>query len=622
MIRYGFKNRLIGSKLNRKPSNLFVILQHLFSINVFFSKQNDNTLVSCGAGDGIIKVWDLRRNYTTYKKEPLPKHSIPYPGTSTFKGYTNLMVDQTGLKLYVNCMDNNIYCYNLSTYSAEPLLRYVGLRNSTFYIKSSLSPDGQYLLSGSSDEKAYIWNINTAEPLLALVGHTVEVTCVAWSQAADMRLVTCSDDARHKIWRVGPELIEADQMASYRGHADFCSEYRSNYHRHGGRHPHHHRHHLLRSRLKQLENTPRSVRRLVERNETTPNSVEKSLLTAASALSSSATATKRSYCEANGLVAADVHCGSDGSDTKRPHIESRGRRLFSPSGTSAAAAAGPSCRYLDSASNLAAILEEVPPSSPQLPSTPNSLETTPTHMANTTPANRSIFSPPPPHFHAMKSPETPTTSFGGGRQSMMMMATASAIFSPTSNLPNFVVNGEAPHLPVQSPKRKMKENVDWLTKIRKQKLMTTINSQLNDKLGGGAATAAENLAATSTADYSNDICMSPRMQSLRACSPARTPGGGGGSSSMPKRRSSRSGSHHSDAGGGGSGSPSSRRRNSETSILRFFTVKSSSSNSTATAATIAAAASTDIRQNLATVSSSSSTVVAVAAATTSTAISD
>lgn len=199
---------------------------------------------------------------------------------------------------------------------------------------------------------------------------------------------------------------------------------------------------------------------------------------------------------------------------------------------------------------------------------------------------------------------------------MMMMTAASAIFSPTSNLPNFVVNGEAPHLPVQSPKRKMKENVDWLTKIRKQKLMTTINSQLNDKLGGGAAAAAENLsAATSTADYSNDICMSPRMQSLRACSPARTPGGGGGSSSsssMPKRRSSRSGSHHSDAGGGGSGSPSSRRRNSETTILRFFTVKSSSSNSTA------AAAATDIRQNLATVSSSST----VAAATTSTAISD
>lgn len=167
----------------------------------------------------------MRRNYTSYKKEPLPKHSIPYPGSSTFKGYTNLIVDNAGVKLYVNCMDNNIYAYNLATYSTDPLIRYTGLRNSTFYIKSSLSPDGQYLLSGSSDEKAYIWNVDNAQPLVALVGHTVEVTCVAWSCASDMRIVTCSDDARHKIWRIGTELVEQDEQCNYRGVAEVCENY-------------------------------------------------------------------------------------------------------------------------------------------------------------------------------------------------------------------------------------------------------------------------------------------------------------------------------------------------------------------------------------------------------------
>lgn len=35
-----------------------------------------------------------------------------------------------------------------------------GHQNSTFYIKSSLSPDDQFLVSGSSDEAAYIWQVS------------------------------------------------------------------------------------------------------------------------------------------------------------------------------------------------------------------------------------------------------------------------------------------------------------------------------------------------------------------------------------------------------------------------------------------------------------------------------
>lgn len=42
------------------------------------------------------------------------------------------------------------------------------------------------------------------------------------------------------------------------------------------------------------------------------------------------------------------------------------------------------------------------------------------------------------------------------------------LFSPTSNLPNFVVDGTAPHLLEISP-QKYKENVDWLTKMRKER---------------------------------------------------------------------------------------------------------------------------------------------------------
>ena len=51
------------------------------------------------------------------------------------------------------------------------------------------------------------------------------------------------------------------------------------------------------------------------------------------------------------------------------------------------------------------------------------------------------------------------------------------LFSPTSGLPNFVIDGTAPHL-ANSP-QKLKENVDWLTKIRKRK---TAELKINSKL--------------------------------------------------------------------------------------------------------------------------------------------
>lgn len=183
--------------------------------------QDDNTLVSCGAGDGIIKVWDLRKNYMFYKKDPLPKERIPYSGSTAKNGFSSLILDKGCTRLYANCLDNTIYCYNLQTYNPEPVMKYVGHQNSTFYIKSSLSQDGNYLISGSSDENAYIWNTNQSNPLVRLTGHNAEVTCVAWCQRNDSTtLVTCSDDMSHKIWRIGPEELPENWEVIGKGRAE------------------------------------------------------------------------------------------------------------------------------------------------------------------------------------------------------------------------------------------------------------------------------------------------------------------------------------------------------------------------------------------------------------------
>lgn len=178
--------------------------------------QENNTLISCGAGDGVIKIWDLRKNYNTYKKEAAPRSTIPYPGNTTRNGYSSLIMDNQGIKLYANCLDNTIYCFNVGTHNTEPFMYYRGHQNNTFYIKSSLTKDGSYLISGSSDENAYIWNTKFSQPIAKLVGHSAEVTCVAFCDKNSV-LITCSDDMTHKIWSVGCEALPDDWEVIGRG---------------------------------------------------------------------------------------------------------------------------------------------------------------------------------------------------------------------------------------------------------------------------------------------------------------------------------------------------------------------------------------------------------------------
>ena len=44
--------------------------------------QDENIIISSGACDGTIKMWDIRKNYSAFKEAPIAYHMIPYPDQS------------------------------------------------------------------------------------------------------------------------------------------------------------------------------------------------------------------------------------------------------------------------------------------------------------------------------------------------------------------------------------------------------------------------------------------------------------------------------------------------------------------------------------------------------------
>ncbi|KAK6619282.1 hypothetical protein RUM44_003664 [Polyplax serrata] len=203
----------VGTKCGTKKPGLSLELLNCKSVTglVF---QNDNTLISCGSLDNIIRIWDMRKTYSRSSTNPVAKYQLSAP----YSGFSYLCMNSMQSKLYANCMDSYIYCFNINSYDPEPVAAFFGHENGSFYVKSSVSFDGNYLVSGSSDENAYVWNTKGAElseegikPFVKLSSHLAEVTCVEMSPD-NFTVVTCSDDGTFRLWNCLCDKEKTDEV--------------------------------------------------------------------------------------------------------------------------------------------------------------------------------------------------------------------------------------------------------------------------------------------------------------------------------------------------------------------------------------------------------------------------
>ena len=89
--------------------------------------------------------------------------------------------------------------------------------NNSFYLRTHFSPCGRYIVAGSQDRRAYVWELPSrpasrfagiergsyTTPSLVLCGHEGEVSDVAWGGGVGgigHRIATCADDGTVRLW--------------------------------------------------------------------------------------------------------------------------------------------------------------------------------------------------------------------------------------------------------------------------------------------------------------------------------------------------------------------------------------------------------------------------------------
>lgn len=99
-------------------------------------------------------------------------------------GISSLSQDDSGLLLSASCMDSRVYLYD-TLQLEKGALRYLGGgRIESFFIKAAISPDASNIVCGSSNGKAYVWQVDKpqVEPTI-LKSHYEEVTAVDWCRS-------------------------------------------------------------------------------------------------------------------------------------------------------------------------------------------------------------------------------------------------------------------------------------------------------------------------------------------------------------------------------------------------------------------------------------------------------
>ena len=179
------KNKKIESRDKEKMILLDkTALDHRHPNTVVFDQ---NGQMYIGDSLGYIHIWEVRivNNQLTINRIRMITHDELEHDTIN----KITLVPNQSKRLLVHSRDNCIRLLDLSTEKPKVVIRYFGAKCNKTNIKSTISPEASYILSGSEEGKPHLWQMETGIPIGTdkyECGFVDSINDVSWSNTFNM----------------------------------------------------------------------------------------------------------------------------------------------------------------------------------------------------------------------------------------------------------------------------------------------------------------------------------------------------------------------------------------------------------------------------------------------------
>ncbi|RFU79374.1 wd repeat-containing 44 [Trichoderma arundinaceum] len=174
----------------------------------------DGKMAICGVLNGMCSFYEtegLKLKFQIHVRSSRGKNAKG----SKITGIKTAATAGTGeVKVLISSNDSRVRIYSLKTRMLE--VKFKGLENQSSQIHARFSDDGTYVICGSEDRKAYIWNTNTTEaemkdrqPYECFDAHPEVVTTALLAPTRTRQLLSASGDPVFDLCNPPPVLLRS-----------------------------------------------------------------------------------------------------------------------------------------------------------------------------------------------------------------------------------------------------------------------------------------------------------------------------------------------------------------------------------------------------------------------------